>query len=477
MKKLIILLILLIIPFIAFSFDFGFSINNRTILKSNTSEDPANKVPNTVEEKLYAGLWLNHYFDESLYIKVSAHAEIGADYFETTEDYGFLASGDIDSFVLGGKYHLKDSSLTYVDFQVGRQFFSDFSQEVAVTVMDGAKVGFGNTKYQYEIAVGYTGLVYNWSNTIKMGINDVNATQSWSKGITDAAQKTAMDEFSSLHGSPRLLGNFQLRVPELFLGQSLYFNLLGQLDLWPYLSEDNLVKEGDTVKNNEYGSAINTLYAGLGLRGAITSYLYYNAFAYVSTGAYLDIENESKSYQNKAILSGLVGFDLYAYIYEALYSRITFSARYASGDSNKQGKNYFDMTTTGSFNTQFNPLVQQQLNTVFNPLMSNLATLSLSYSFKPFSGFDNIYLQDFMIEASAKSFLRGSSAAISEAFVKTEASTPYLGTELNVMCTLLNISDFSLFLATGVFFPHADAFTANYDKPRLETELNFTIHL
>lgn len=477
-KKLFCLVPFLLIPLLSFSFDFGFGINNRTIYKHNAASALPEAARHAVEEKALFSLWMNHYFDEHLFLQTTAHAMLGTDYFNEFNRYAFLASGDIDAFYLSGKYALSDPSVSYVDFKIGRQFFSDFSKEVAVTVLDGVTVGFGNEKARYRFTGGYTGLLYNWSNTISMGLNDINARQTWAAGREASdPQAQSLNRYSALHGSPRLVGEFEVRLPELFKGQQLTLNLLGQADLWPALTDAPLVQKGDTVKNPFYGSPIHTLYAGLGLAGPITADLYYRAFGYFETGHYYDIANSSHAYQAKAFTAALLGFDLTGYIPNSLSSSLSFSSRYASGDSRGKRTHYYDLTTEGATNTQFIPLVRQQLNTVFNPVLSNLLTFALSYSFKPFSSLSNPYVNDFMLSTGVKTFLRGSKAPVSDLTVKGKADSYYLGTEWNVGLTLLNLSDFNMGVSTGVFFPHADAFIENHNQPKLESEFRFTIHL
>ncbi len=148
---------------------------------------------------------------------------------------------------------------------------------------------------------------------------------------------------------------------------------------------------------------------------------------------------------------------------------------YASGE--KSNTNYFDMKSDKAFSSLFIPISGVKNNLVFNPTLSNLITLGLSYTFKPFANIDNEYLKYFLIGTEVKSFVRGSQAGISEQFTMTGSNQWYVGTEWDILVNLITLSDFTLFVSTGTFFPNATEFQPGFEKPRLEAELNFSIKL
>ena len=270
-----------------------------------------------------------------------------------------------------------------------------------------------------------------------------------------------------------------MKAPSLFKGQDLYFNILAQADLWQLLA-DGVTSNGSINENFAGGSPIHTMYTGLGLKGAITSKIYYNFFGYFGTGVYYEYLADSASstgfsYQPRAITSGLVGLDIEGYIQKALYSRIVLSGRYSSGDAGND--DFYGMNSDGKSNSTFLPLNVKQNNVVFNPMMSNISTVGVEYSFKPFSKVDNQYLKNFMLGASVKTFLKSSDSSISEVIIANNVSHPYLGTELDFLFNLITISDFNLYITTGVFFPYEEAFVDGYNEPRVEAELNFSISL
>jgi len=468
----IILLFTLIIPTTLSAIDFGFYLNNNSTLIYDKGNDTEIKA----EQRDMLSFWMSTFINEDFYFKVKAHLEIGTQLDPTSSEYKFLPLGDIDTFMFGGKIDLENSKANYFSFKVGRMFFSDFTQELAFTPIDGFSLGTGFDAVELSIVAGYTGLIYNWSNTQRMSYNDATLSQSWG---TDPSENYSA--YAALHGAPKFIGNIEIKAPSLFKGQDLYFNILAQADLWQFLANKKVSLKGEVNENFEGGSPVHTIYAGTGLRGAITSNIYYNLFGYFGTGVYYEYlaDNASAtgfSYQPKAITSGLLGFDIEGYIEKALYSRIAFSARYSSGD--KSNSDFYAMDSGDNTNSTFLPLNVKQVNTVFNPMMSNISTLGLEYSFKPFSKIDNRLLENFMIGASIKTFMRSSTGAISEVSI-TEAgyTKPYLGTELDFLINLITISDFNLFLTTGVFFPNGEAFIDGYNEARVEAELNFSISL
>lgn len=482
-RLLILLLILTLLPISGYAIDFGFYINNRTVLKydkGSTHEVHA-------EQKDMFSIWMSHHFQENFFVKIKGHLELGTEYNKTLNEYQFLPTGDIDTFLIGGKIKLENSTAQYFSFQVGRIFFTDFTREIAFTPLDGFQFSLGFEQVDLSVTTGYTGLVYDWSNTMRMSYNDAVINQDWSlnKSYNSPSSEKGVKDYSAYHGPPRFIGNIEVKAPSIFKGQDLYFSLMGQADLWQQVASTVTVKDA-TEQNADGGTPVHTLYSTLGLKGAITAAVYYNVFASFGTGVYYEyLENADSatgySYQPKGIASGLIGVDIEGLIEKALFSKVGFSFRYASGESGND--EYYGMTSDGKSNSLFIPLNVRKNNLVFNPLMSNLITMGLNYSFKPFSSTNNEYMKNFMIAAEIKTFLRGSETAISEEYImdSTVLSEPgssfYVGTELDILVNIISISDFNLFFTTGVFFPNEAAFVDGFDKPRLETELNFSISL
>lgn len=471
------LLLFLLTPFFLCAFDIGLIINNRTTLHHDKGREHATYA----EERLFLNLYMNHYFQENYFFKAQGHFDLEIHYNHTKKEYQVFPLGNLDRFLIGGTAFTNGKHIRAIDFQIGRQLFSDFSQEVAHLIMDGASIGFNTEQARISLALGYTGLVYSWINYHNMNAADATTVQRWNYPATATSdkQKQFFDSFVALHGAPRLIANLEVKAPSLFEGQNLYFGALAQIDLWNYFN-DTVVKPKQTVKSESDITPMHTLYTGVGLQGFASQYFSYNLFAYFGTGVIYNYAADSNSatgfsYQPQGIASGLVGLDLDAYIPQALYSHFNLNVRYASGD--KENSNFYDYSNNTKALTKFTPVNSPTTNMVFNPSLSNLVTVGANYSFKPFSTLNNHYLDNFLIGLGFKSFLKASEGALSTQSQMNSTHQPYVGTELNVLMNLITISDFSLMATTGVFFPNAELFIDGLKGPRVEAEINFSFKI
>lgn len=471
------LLSFLATPFFLNAFDIGLIVNNRTTLHHDKGREHATYA----EERLFLNLYMNHHFQENYFFKAQGHFDLEVHYNHTQKKYQVMPLGNLDRFLIGGTSFINGSRLRAIDFQIGRQFFSDFSHEVAHLIMDGATIGFSGESSHVSLSLGYTGLVYYWINSHNMSLADVSLAQRWDApaSANTEEQKNAFNRFVGLHGAPKFIANLEVKAPSLFSGQNLYFNVLAQADLWNCFN-DRVVKKGKTTKEDSDITPMHTLYTGVGLQGFATQYFAYNLFAYLGSGFIYNYASDANSatgysYQPQGILSGLVGLDLDAYIPQALYSHFNIAFRYASGD--KENTDFYDYSNNTKALTKFTPVNSPATNMVFNPSLSNLVTVGASYSFKPFSTLNNHYLDNFVLGLGFKSFIKASDGALSTQYQMTDVNQSYVGTELNVLMNIITISDFNLMTSFGTFFPNADLFIDGLKGPRMEAEINFSFKI
>ena len=192
-KNLIMITFLsLILPATLSAFDFGFYLNNRTGLVYNQdSDNSAGTIKLKAEQRDMISLWLSTFIKEDFYIKVKAHFEFGTQLDTSVNEYKFLPIGDIDTFIFGGKINLNNSKANYLSFKLGRMFFKDFTSELAFTPIDGLNLGIGFDDLEINLTAGYTGMIYNWSNTQRMSYNDVVLNQDWRRTQVDIPFNTA----------------------------------------------------------------------------------------------------------------------------------------------------------------------------------------------------------------------------------------------------------------------------------------------
>ena len=213
------------------------------------------------------------------------------------------------------------------------------------------------------------------------------------------------------------------------------------------------------------------------LSGPVIDSLYYNAYYYFGSGRTLSYLEDSDSetgysYQYRDIFSHMAGLSMDYYLTDILYSVISLSLNFATGDTDADS--YFEGNTAGNY-TQFTPVTPVSTALVFNPGISNIISAALSYSIKPLvsSGISYIDSAQVVLEATPF-FLANSEAPVLYNGINPDISGNYLGTEIDLTMNFRPFSDLGGILQTGLFLPAADAFA---EGSEFDTEAVFLARL
>ncbi len=326
--------------------------------------------------------------------------------------------------------------------------------------LDGASVSFSYPEVELSMTAGYTGLFFNRTGSL------LTTSPLTILSKTD----TASYENGTLLQSPRAVEMISVNVPQLFARQNLFFSLILQEDLrglqdtiGAYSSDylPVLLQEGEETFYAGRGGAVDTQYTGIGLSGPVIDSLYYRAYYYFGTGrslSYLaDSESETGfSYQYTDIFSHMTGMNIDYYLTDILYSVISLSFNFATGDADAES--YFEGNTAGNY-TQFTPVSPVSTALVFNPGVSNIISTALSYSIKPLSSSSLSYIDSAQIVFKAiPFFLAETGAPLLYNGINPDIAGNYLGTEIDLTMNFRPFSDLGGILQTGLFLPAADAF-------------------
>lgn len=336
-------------------------------------------------------------------------------------------------------------------FDLGRAQMSDMSGYVMNTRADGARLTFGYPRAQLSVNLGYTGLLLKPNSTVVM--SQVDATAAGTSSV--------------ILGSPRIVGDFELLLPDAFARQALGFALLFQQDM---RSQFSLVSAGTETLEPTSGGALNTQYAGLALSGPVTSQLYYGAYGFLNTGTTLSYIPDSSSstgysYQYVPILAYMAGARMSYFFPGATESRLQIRGAFSSGDPDATA--YYE-GNTGSLSTTFVPISQSQFALIFSPQLGNSANAEVNFSLKPLAGLGVDALKSLRVEAKSVAYFRtafspstGAGAPVSEAGLLPGSTSPYLGTEVDGTIGVKPLSDLSVVFSGGAFFPFVNATSPN----------------
>jgi hypothetical protein len=425
MKKVFVLcLFLVILPgSTLFCIDFGGYFDNTTLFSTNQDTG--------FYQILRLSLWLSGNLGKGW-----SFSSMGHYIFEM--DYPYLV--DIDELVFKGKWPFKENGPSLFSVSMGRFRFSEFSHLVLDHPADGFQLDFSYPSAVITFGLGYTGLLSKYSTTITLSKADTND----------------QDNQDVLLGTPRLLGILQCHLPEIFNGQDLYLSALFQKDLQ---QEDNIIEEGTeeySLAENK-GGYYDTIFAGAGLSGAVTSSVYYNVFSYLQTGRTLSYLEDSgavtgSSYQYKPVLGYLGGAGIQYYSADISYSTFGLSFVYATGDADSIS--CIEGNTDG-WSFLFTPVSQQEERVIFNPKLSNIFYIKGNYTVKPFAMLGRGLPEELLLILDGTGFFRATTGAISDQQgLNPDSDSLYLGTEIDFIINFRPFSDLGARLSTGYFIPN-----------------------
>ena len=417
MKKLLSILVLsMLITPVVFSFDWGGNISNYSYATNeDDSYDQVNKF------SLYGA----HSFNDFTYLTGQGSVGYAKDDYDIMLDLDYLYFEQSIPEIFG-----ETSALSY---KLGRFYQTEFSGKVFAHRADGLLINLGIPLGNLHLSTGYTGL-------LQKPVTDLKTTQSDVADDGDDDEKLAPKKLISVIGMDFI---------DILPGQQLSIAGISVFDL---RSED-LIEDGDTSAeastDGNTGGKLNTFYIGTGMRGGITSSVFYDAFGYVQLGKTLSLENDTE-YKDESITAFLGGASLSWFNKQLLYSKATASFIYASGDDD--ATSIYEGNTEDS-STTFIPVSGTSAGFIFSPTLANIMAAGLEYSIKPFGNKKGV-ISNLQTALSANMFFRSTEGAISEQVkINTSSDKKYLGTEIDLGINFRPFSDFGIGLKGGVYIP------------------------
>lgn len=412
MKKVVVSILLVtfvLTAFAAFGVDFGASVYNNTGLDYTNLDGKLDFTQLDI-----AGLWVSLDIKERLnfYIKGSYAFNYSSE--NPPKKPHFF---DLDALTIK---NVGDNPLVVT---IGRFSASDFTRYVFDNKIDGISAAFNVPMFSLNAIVGYNGLLFKERSSV----------------IMTRADLLDLSDNNRLFAAPRLVGGFNIVIPDLFLRQDVKLGVWTQLDLRQ--ASELSVGEG----------RLSSQYYGVGLEGPIVSSLYYTGSFYFETGKAYSLSLNKDS----TILSymGSVGFSYY--MDKLLFSKAAIDAIYSSGDGDYKSL-FYDGNTEG-YSTMFLPISRFVFGKVFSPELGNIFLVKASYSIKPLSFLKGEGLRgvrNIQTEVTAFTYFRSTLGTISEAGVNAGSSSLYLGTEVDGSINGMLLSDLGVFVSGGVFFPN-----------------------
>lgn len=427
--------------------DFGGNLDNATAFgKSDTAYLDQ-------QDKLSA--WFNTGTENNLVFSIAGSYTFSLEYKDAVAAPTHLL--DIDDLRLYGTYPAGKQDST-VSFELGRYKLSDPTGYILNHKVDGFSVSAGYPSAKVHASFGYTGLYFMPSSTIYLSRADINAAQNENLKLA----------------TPRLIGAFQLDLPQVLARQTLNLAFLFQEDLRGLAEIEEMpasavvLDEGETTEYPNRGGKVDTQYTVLNISGPVTGGLYYNTFFSLGTGRELSYTDGAYSYN--PVLSFLTGLDIKYYLEGFLYSKISAGFVLASGDSDKTG--YYEGNTAGK-SAMFLPVSESTIAQIFNPRLGNIAAASLSYSLKPLSFSSNEMMNNFQTVLSGVMFFRTTEGPISEGGLAAATAAKYLGTEIDLSIRFRPFADLGIASSTALFIP-SSAFDSTYGTARFEEKIEFS---
>ncbi len=416
MKKIFFTLVIavLIAP-VMFSFDWGGSISNYSYI---TNEE------DSWEQINMASLWVSHKFNNYASLEGQSYIGYAKDEYDFIADLDYLYFEQIIPKIFG------DSSA--LSYKLGRFYQAEFSGKVFAHRADGFLINLGIKPGNLYISTGYTGLLLKPNSRLKTTNADI-----------------ADDNDDDIYFAPKkLISVIGFEFMDILPGQNLEITGTSVFDL----RNDNLIKDGDTLAeaavDGNTGGKFNTFYIGTAADGSISSNIFYDLYGYLQLGKILTVDGSK--YKNKAVTAFLTGADLKYFNRNLLYSQITASFLYASGDDD--AVSIYEGNTSGK-STNFIPVSETSKGFIFAPKLSNIMTAGLEYSIKPF-GNKKSMLSNIQVILGSNMFFRATKGAISEQQkINTSSDKKYLGTEIDLGINLRPSSDFGIVLKGGAFIP------------------------
>ena len=372
---------------------------------------------------------------------------------------------ELELFKLQWTTNYQSEDFNSSDIQIGRINMRDPANLIYSGTLDGFLLGLGGKTWGTRMGFGYNGFLSKKSSQLVLTNSD----------LTDQAN------MAIFFAAPRAVG---LLEGSLILSEThkLSFSYLPQLDLRELVNGTGriIVKDGDTSENSVEGGILNTHYGLLDLSGTLVTGLYYDVAAAVSTGQSLYYSVASGVYKSSWILGSAATASLDWFLKDNLKSNLHIQGWYTSGDdANRQDyKEGSKFSKDPAFLSIFRTLSNTAPGYVFAPQFGNMAIAELSYNMRVLASARS---QDGLTAGlTGRSFMRITEGPVSSTRVNLGEGGTYLGTEGILSLRYRPLSDLSISLTTGVFFPNISsggAFISTTSSIEYKTALYFSLSL
>jgi hypothetical protein len=417
MKRALILPALFFIAGSLAAFDFGGYVDNTTgVAKARAGID----APVELVQSTTVALWLDHRF--------------GGWTLDAQGSYRYTPAVpllfDVDRLALGTRTAATEAGAATFGFTVGRTTFTDPTAFVLDHTLDGLTARVGRSHGSYEIGIATTALLQKPTNGIILS-------------EPDAAD---LDDPSVLFAPPRVVTSLRYRGLEVVAGQDLVLGVMIQEDL---RRQSELTPVGTELPDPTAGGRVDTQYVTLGFSGALGPGLFHRTYYVLNSGrrlAYVasDTSGTGAWYQYEAFLAHAAATEVAWFLPDVLNSRARLFGLFSTGDS--------------GWSDRFVPLTSSSFSDVFTLEPDNSAHLGISYSMRPLTELGTDILQT---ELRSVSYFRSTGGgAVSEPAVDPAKTGAYVGTDINLVLTLVPLSDLRFVLKTGAFVPNASVMTA-----------------
>jgi hypothetical protein len=417
MKKGILVLLLVLFSIHLFAFDFGLDIENTLNL---TADSPTPRLSDTV------GLlpWLE-LKDDTTEFRFALST-----IFSTANPWFVF---DVDQLSLNTTIPIGNGISEVFRIQAGRFQAEDQTGYVLSQKLDGLDLRAGFSGSELGILLGYTGLLLNPTSPVILSLVDVERAGN----------------ANSIFGSPRIIIGLDWQlfsIPSFSLG----LQALTQTDL-NEITGVSVLKAGDTVDPSNQGGLFQTQYFSAKAKGSITDSFFYSGYFIFGSGQTLTFVGGEQV--GTDVVSFASGGHLRLFFDEALESFLTFGVNWSSGDADASGLiegNEADQLTL------FTPISGNPLSFVYsNARLSNLLSIDLEYSIKPFDNLAKDNLFDTQVVLGTSFFIQPVAGVTGFPGADFSSGQNFLGAEVDLSIISRVFSDLGLSLDLGFFFPGA----------------------
>eukprot|EP01156_Anaeramoeba_ignava_P010639 Anaeramoba_ignava/a480330_69.p2 GENE.a480330_69~~a480330_69.p2 ORF type:complete len:440 (-),score=-1.70 a480330_69:2527-3846(-) len=416
------LFLILFIPSIIFSLDYGLSIDE-TLSAGSTD----------ISNIIKASLWTNLGGETA---KIELRGTISH---STTSQPVFPYFMDIDILKFSTTIKSRDKNLPSIKLALGRYTLADQTGYVLAHKLDTLSLNFKYPALSLYTSFSYSGLI--WKNN--SGI---------SPSILDAYYSVLDDVYL---GSPRFIGITGISLPPIFR-QKLSLEFLYQIDLREdsYLIEEYTKFASGEEEAIEGGGMLDTYYASAKLAGPIPllpNLNYRISYVFNSGRSMSSILENLDYYEYSEISAHLAELRVDKYIPSFYNSVASYRFLFTTGDDDFNG--YYEGNYSGDAEN-FVPVTRSSFGVAFSPSPGNLIVNDISFSLKPLKTLQTI--------VKGLIFTRTTTGPISEDGIDPLSNNLYLGSEFDIIANYRPLSDLGVSLSAGIYFPYSGTYSAAY---------------